>query len=138
MDKILFPEVTDPVRRLRLIEDNCETIVDNYEYRRQFSTEEIDKMKSDLSDCLIKLQILAEKLDTIKKDYKQQMDPVTEKKLEMIKGIREGAEKVIGTCYLFKQENEIGIYSPQGVLISVPRKDQGVQKSIDLREGTNG
>lgn len=143
MNKVIFQDTTDPVRRLRLIEDNCETVLENYEYQRHFEAEEIEAMEHDLSQALIKIQVLEEKLATIKADFKEQIDPVKEIIKTYTKRLRDGFERVTGTCYAFidTDSKEFGVYSPEGVLISVPRKlrsDEGVQKTFSLKEGTNG
>lgn len=138
MNKSIFQEITDPLRRAQMIDDNCETVVENHEYRRQFEPEEVEHMEHTLSEALVKIHVLEEKLATVKADFKDQMDPIKESIKTTVKNLREGSERIVGTCYLYREDGEIGIYSPAGHLISTPRKDQGIQKTIKMKEGTNG
>ena len=143
MEKQIFQDVADPARRLQLIEDNCDTIIENHEYQRQFEPEEVDILEHELSEALVQIQVMEERLATIKAEYKAEMDPLKEKIKTNVRFVREGVEKVTGTCYAFKdmETREIGLYSREGYLISVPRRlkpDEGVQKTIKLREGNNG
>lgn len=144
MDKIIFPEIADPQRRRQMIEDNCDVVLENHEYKRQFEPEEIETMQVSLSESLIKLQVLEEKLATYKSDFKDQMDPIKDLVKQTIAKIREGAERKTGVCFGFKDldTNEFGVYSPEGYLVSVPRRlkpDEGLQKTIKMspKEGTN-
>lgn len=144
MDKIIFSEITDPQRRRQIIEDNCDVVLDNHEYKRQFEPEEIETMQVSLSDSLIKLQVLEEKLATYKADFKDQMDPIKDLVKQTLTQIREGAERKVGVCFGFKDMDtkEFGVYSPDGYLVSVPRRlkpDEGLQKQIKMvpKEGTN-
>lgn len=144
MDKIIFPEIADPVKRRQTIEANCEIVFEDYEYKRQFEPEEIETMQVSLSDSMIKLQVLEEKLATYKADFKDQMDPIKDLVKQTLTKIREGAERKVGVCYGFKdlETKEFGVYSPDGYLVSVPRRlkpDEGLQKTIKMspKEGTN-
>lgn len=141
MDKVIFQDV--PIeKREQYVRDNCDDILEGHEYKRQFSTEEVDEMKTDLTDVLIGIDILEEKFETLKIEHKAQTKPMKDKLRKLAVGLREGAERVKGTAYAFRDLNsgEYGIYSPEGILISVPRKLKPAEKQktiqMVMREGT--
>jgi hypothetical protein len=143
MDKVIFQEVPEE-KREQYVRDNCDEILEDFEYKRQFTEEEIEEMKTDLQDVLIGIDVLEEKFETLKVDHKSKLKPLKEKLRTTIISLREGAERVRGTAYGFRnfETNEYGVYSPDGVLVSIPRKlkPQEKQKTINmaLREASNG
>lgn len=142
MDKVIFQEIPEG-KREQYVRDNCDEIIEDHEYKRPFSTEEVEEMKSDLADVLIAIDILEEKFGTLKVEHKAQTKPMKDKLRKTAISLREGSERIKGTAYAFRDltAGEYGIYSPEGVLISVPRKLKPVEKQktiqMAMREGTN-
>lgn len=142
MDKVIFQEI--PIdKREQYIKDNCDEILEDFEFKRQFDEEEVEEMKTDLQDVLIELDVLEEKFETLKIDHKAKVKPLKDKLRKTIISLREGAERVRGTCYGIRDltTNEYGVYSSDGVLVSIPRKLKPTEKQktihMALREGTN-
>ncbi len=119
MNKNLGLEYSDLESRKAFLKDNCD-VVEDMGYMKQFSLEKVTELKERLAEVSIEINDKEEELGEIKKDFKMQLDPLKEEKLECLKGIKERAEFVKEICYTFidQEEKMVGTYNAEGQLIS--------------------
>lgn len=127
--------------REQVLHDSCDQIEEK-EYTRKFSTNELTKKRAELSEKAIKLNNLADELADIRASYKQKMKPLEEQFAKIRDEIKSGGEYVTTECYKFvdHDEGKTAFYTPEGYKLeerdSTPEEKQRTMFQV-LREGTN-
>lgn len=127
--------------RKQFLADNTDGI-EKKVYMRQYTPEELLKLKENLSETCIKINDIEEELKEIKKEFKERIDPLLEAKKKTLEGLKNKAELVEENCYKFVDDEarEVGFYNENGDLIeSRPAYSEELQKTLFsvLRTGTN-
>ena len=127
--------------RKQFLADNADGI-EKKVYMRQYTPEELLKLKESLSETCIKINDIEEELKEIKKEFKERIDPLHEAKKKTLEGLKNKAELVEENCYKFVDDEarEVGFYNENGDLIeSRPAYSEELQKTLFsvLRTGTN-
>lgn len=127
--------------RKQFLADNADG-VEKKVYMRQYTPEELLKLKESLSETCIKINDIEEELKEIKKEFKERIDPLLEAKKKTLEGLKNKAELVEENCYKFVDDEarEVGFYNENGDLIeSRPAYSEELQKTLFsvLRTGTN-
>ncbi len=127
--------------RKQFLADNADGI-EKKVYMRQYTPEELLKLKESLSETCIKINDIEEELKEIKKEFKERIDPLLEAKKKTLEGLKNKAELVEENCYKFVDDEarEVGFYNENGDLIeSRPAYSEELQKTLFsvLRTGTN-
>lgn len=127
--------------RKQFLADNADGI-EKKVYMRQYTPEELLKLKENLSETCIKINDIEEELKEIKKEFKERIDPLLEAKKKTLEGLKNKAELVEENCYKFVDDEarEVGFYNENGDLIeSRPAYSEELQKTLFsvLRTGTN-
>jgi len=139
-EKQIFEEIISPEVKAQTIRDNCDEIIEKYSFMRKFSDEEIDEYKTELSENSIELDTLKTELDELRKEFKNKMNPKTERLKFLLKCLREKAVAVTDEVYVLKSDTEYCIYNSEGELLSARLlKPSEKQKTLRmaLRDGTN-
>jgi len=84
---------------------------------KRFTAEELNEMKSILSDFMIDLDKLETQLDDIKSEYKEKMKPQRDQVRKLLVNLRFKAELVTEECYLIYENEMALIYNGEGELI---------------------
>ncbi len=138
MDRILGLELAGP-QRVQLLEANCEKI-EEIGYMKQFSPDEINSMKDELSEVAISINDIEIERKEAMKAFKLQVEPLKTVKTTLLKNIKTKAEYVRENCYKFVDFDDrmVGYYNSEGLLIEARpmRPDEG-QRTINLKTGTN-
>lgn len=119
MDKTLGQEYTGE-NRVQFLKDNCEKI-EQKGYMKRFSPEEIDVMKSELTEISIEINDIETAKKNANKGFKDQLDPLVEQKVELVQNLKKKAVFKEEDCFKFSDfsTKEIGYYNSDGLLVDV-------------------
>lgn len=135
--KNLFQELPEP-ERIQALKDNCTEIEENYRTKRFFSKEELDDLKTEVSDESILVSELEDKLKEISAPIKAD---IKSKKIDLratLKLVKQKYEENLEDVYLFADHHEgfMLYYNSKGELISsrklLPHERQ--TKIVDLNQ----
>ena len=118
--------------RKQFLSDNCDK-VEEKEYMRHFTPEELLKLKEGLSETCISINDIEEELKAIKQEYADKLKPLQAKKKEALEGLKKKAELVCEDCYKFvdTEAREVGYYNQNGDLIeSRPAYSEELQTTM--------
>jgi len=120
MEKYLGKDYADKALRTNFLKDNCDT-VEERGYMKPFTPEELQGYKEQLAELSINIEEKENEKKAAAKRLKIELDPLLEKRSEMISNIRQKAEYVREICYKFvdRQEKEVGYYNADGDLIEL-------------------
>jgi hypothetical protein len=140
MDKQLFSEMP-PEKRAGHLEANCDSI-EEIEYSKAYSKEEMDELKTELPNNLIEIQKEEEVLKAAKDLYKVKTKIPKEMVKEYTQSIRTGRKMINENCYKMvdTDQREVGYYNNEGELVMQrPAFPDELQKTTFqvIREGTN-
>jgi len=128
----LGKDIQQGAPRRQFLEDNADA-VEKKEYMRHFTPEELLKLKEGLSETCISINDIEEELKEVKKEYKERLEPLINRKKEALEGLKKKAELVEEDCYKFIDEEtrEVGYYNQNGDLIeSRPAYSEELQPTI--------
>ena len=132
MKRELGKDIQQGEARRQFLADNADA-VEKKEYMRHYTPEELLKLKESLSETCISINEIEEELKEVKKEYKDRLEPLLNKKKEALEGLKKKAELVEEDCYKFIDEEakEVGYYNQNGDLIeSRPAYNEEIQKTI--------
>jgi dTDP-4-amino-4,6-dideoxygalactose transaminase len=118
MDKTLGKEYENLVQREAYLKDNCEK-VEEKGYMKPFTLEQLQGCKENLAELSIKIEELEDEKKASARHFKVCLDPLYEKRREMVANVRKKSEYVREVCYKFVDKNEhlAGYYNASGDLI---------------------
>jgi len=119
MDKEIFQHLAQN-QRLEHIEAICDQIIENHEYLRPLSGDEIQQVYHDHAEDAAELSRLQDALKVIQDEYKEKMKPYQEAIKVYLHSIKTKHVIERGTVYKIvdHEAREVGLYSASGVLIS--------------------
>ena len=132
MKRELGKDIQQGEARRQFLADNADA-VEKKEYMRHYTPEELLKLKESLSETCISINDIEEELKEVKKEYKDRLEPLLNKKKEALEGLKKKAELVEEDCYKFIDEEakEVGYYNQNGDLIeSRAAYSEEIQKTI--------
>lgn len=132
MKRELGKDIQQGEARRQFLADNADA-VEKKEYMRHYTPEELLKLKESLSETCISINDIEEELKEVKKEYKDRLEPLLNKKNEALEGLKKKAELVEEDCYKFIDEDskEVGYYNQNGDLIeSRQAYSEEIQKTI--------
>ena len=117
MSKQIFDK-ENPQERIQMLEDNCYS-KEEMNFTREYSPEELAKLKDDYSQNMVFLAKKQEDLDAVKKDFKIEMDPIKSEASVRLKGIRSKHEEVNEIVFSFDDQEKgiMEIYDKDGIMI---------------------
>ncbi|MDR1222000.1 MAG: hypothetical protein LBL07_03855 [Tannerella sp.] len=120
MENYLGKEYTDRDRRESFLKANCEK-VEEKGYMKPYTPEELQGHKENLANLSIRIEEVEEEKKAQERYYKDELDPLTKERSEMVKNIRQKAEYVHEICYKFvdREEKQTGYYNADGDLIEL-------------------
>ena len=136
--KTLGTEYTSIDERKRFLKDNCDA-VETMSYMKQFKPEQIDSMKSELSDVSIDINDLEEEKKDQMAMFKLQLDPLKDQRKRLLLDIKQKAESVKETVYKFidTETRMVEFYNDEGTMVSQrPTTAEESQKTIFQIERT--
>lgn len=138
MDKFICQSV-NPIERAKYISDSCDK-VESIGYMKQFDSEELDRLKGDLSETSISIKDIELEKKEIMAEFKERLKPLLEDKEILIQKLKRKAEFVNEDCYKFidRENNMVGYYNRLGILV----EERGIrpeerQLSMFDKTGTN-
>jgi seryl-tRNA synthetase len=131
MEKHLGKEYSDS-ERIKFLKDNCDD-VQEMDYMRQFSPDELLEMKEELSTVAITMDDLEEEKKDLTSTLNAKIKTQKIRKKRLLKGLKQKSELVTENCFKFIDENTrmVGFYNSEGDLVnSRPAMGNELQKSI--------
>lgn len=142
MQREIGTDIQNPQVRNQFLRDNCDA-VEPKGYMKGYTPEELDTMKTELSEVSIKINDVEEEKKEVMKGYKELLDPLADEKKELLRGLKEKAIFVKEDCFKFvdQEERMTGYYNQEGILVeSRPSTADELQSTVfqELRRtGTN-
>lgn len=122
MQKMLFP-VNTPIEDIRrILQDNADK-VEQTEYLKPLTQEEMDVRREEMVENAVKLSDLSDQLKQIKADYKGKIEPLSLRQKEILQELRSKQARVDGTLYhIANHEDSImETYDDSGIILSTRR-----------------
>lgn len=132
--KQFMPEAT-PKERLMILQENSAKI-EQTEYQKNLSADELAARREDLADNCIKLNSLDDELKEIKDDFKLKIDPLKTRNKTLLTEIKTKQTTIDGTLYHMANHEDgmMETYDQEGMLISTrrlrPEEKQGTIFSL--------
>ncbi len=142
MDRELGKDVEVGKKRVAFLMANCDT-VEEKGYMKQYTPEELTRLKETLSDTSIIINDIEEEKKDVLAGFKERLDPLVKERKTIIEGLKKKAEYVTEKCYKFidKETREVGFYNENGDLIesrpAYSDEMQGTLFQINRKTGTN-
>jgi hypothetical protein len=118
MDKELGKEMEAGAKRRDFLESNCDK-VEEKGYMKRFTSEQLVQMKEGLSETDIEINDIEEEKKEVIKDFKARLEPLTDERKRLLRGLKDKAEYVREKCYKFvdMEARKVGYYNGDGELI---------------------
>lgn len=118
MEQSLFQGVS-PQERKEYLVHNCYKVVENHNYTRKLTEQELTDAKDTLVDISITMDAEDEKIKSIKKEFADRKKENMEIKKDVLSQIRFEAVSQTGTVYLIDDQDSgmMGIYNEEGLLV---------------------
>ena len=132
MQRELGKDIIDSKKRTAFLIDNCDK-VEEKGYMKRFTPEQLLQMKEELSENAIRINDIEEEKKAIMDEFKERLKPLSERKSQLLKGLKNKAELVTENCYKFVDfdSREVGYYNQDGDLIeSRPAYTDELQTNI--------
>jgi predicted nuclease with TOPRIM domain len=131
VEKVIFPEITNPEQKAQMIKDNCDSIIPNFSYHKKLTHEELNDCREELGEKMIEVDNLEEELKELSKGLKEKIKPLKKVVKEQLKMIREKGCQITDSVYVLKSDTDYCIYNSEGELIeSRPLKESEKQTGI--------
>ncbi len=131
MEKHLGKGYSDS-ERIKFLKDNCDD-VQEMDYMRQFTPDELLEMKEELSTVAITMDDLEEEKRDLSSTLNAKIKTQKVRKKRLLKGLKQKSELVTEQCFKFIHEESrmVGFYNSEGDLInSRPAMGNELQKTI--------
>jgi hypothetical protein len=104
--------------RNQLLSDNC-TKIEAINYSRQFTEEELDVMRHNLSENSVEIQLTEEELDNLSSPLKEKIKGLVKKNDGLVSYLRNRFENAFEECYkfIFQENGEAVYYNSEGILV---------------------
>jgi hypothetical protein len=140
MEQNLGKEYHEGTQRESFLKDNCDR-AEKKGYMKPFTPEQLQGYKESLAELSIQIEQTEDEKKEAARCYKKMLDPLTERRTEMIRNIRQKAEYVNEVCYKFvdRDERQTGYYNADGDLIELrPATADELQGNLfSMKTGTN-
>lgn len=142
MERELGKDVEVGKKRVAFLMDNCDA-VEEKGYMKQYTPEELSRLKESLSDTSIIINDIEEEKRDVVAGFKERLDPLTKERKTILEGLKKKAEYVTEKCYKFIDQDtrEVGFYNENGDLIesrpAYSDEMQGTIFQIARKTGTN-
>lgn len=123
----------DPLERIRIMENSCDEVIEDYHYERPLSDEEIAQEREEYCELEIEIQkIEAEKAGVVA-TYNAKIKERRAAAGIHLEKVKTGRTEVHENVYVFIKEEAgmVGTYNRHGQLIS-ERRLKGMQKKMKL------
>ena len=126
--------------RVRFLQDNCDA-VEEIGFNRKFTPEEIADMKDNLAVVAIEINDIEIERKEAMKAFKDQTDPLTVRKVSLLKNIKLKSEFTKEECFKFvsQEDRVVTYYDSEGILVEFRsmRPDEAQLTIRHMKTGTN-
>ena len=142
MDKAIGTEYKNDLERIAFLRNNCDKVSEE-SYMKQFSSDDMDKMKTDLSNICIEINDIELEKKLVNDGFKDKLKPLSNIKDKLLGDLKNKSELVNEQCFVFidTEDKMVGMYNKDGMLISSrPAMANELQQTIhqEIRKtGTN-
>jgi hypothetical protein len=118
MKRELAKEIQAGQNRINFLKDNCDK-AEKKSYMKPFTADQLLQMKEELSENAIRYNDIELEKKQMSNEFKERMKPLSERKSELLSGLKNKAELVTEDCYKFVDiaTREVGFYNESGDLI---------------------
>lgn len=118
MEKSIGKEIAGTLERMQFLSDNCDQ-VENKFYMKRFSQQEIAEQKDVLSEISIEIKDIEDRKREASKLFKLELDPLVEKRKEIVSDLKAKARLVEEKTYKFvdRETRMVGWYNAEGDLV---------------------
>lgn len=130
MDKFLGQDIENLGARIQFLRDNADG-VEEMGYTKQLPTDELEELKEKLVENNIQLRDVRADKRAANKEYNAQIKQLEEEGEEVTQKLKSRTEFVTEPCYKFVEDDEVGYYNSEGMLIyQRPARSDERQKTI--------
>lgn len=118
IEKKLFQEYSEE-KRLQMLKDNCNKMLEEYGYEKPLSKDQLKTLKDKLSSASVNLHDVQEEKKEVDKGYNDQIKDLKGTIADSVKQLKTRTTYTCELCFefLFRDERKIGVYNKDGVLI---------------------
>lgn len=118
IEKKLFQEYSEE-KRLQMLKDNCNKMLEEYGYEKPLSKDQLKTLKDKLSSASVNLHDVQEEKKEADKGYNDQIKDLKGTIADSVKQLKTRTTYTCELCFefLFRDERKIGVYNKDGVLI---------------------
>lgn len=122
MDKLLFQDVS-PEERLQMLKDNCENLLEDYNYDKPLSADQIRVIKDKISGAAVDLNDVQNEKKDADKQFNDRIKSIKSIIAENVKQLKERKTFACELCFQFidYEEGMAYIYNKDGQLVEEPR-----------------
>jgi hypothetical protein len=95
-------------KNLETLKNSCDKVVD-FNYMKSFTPEEISEFKNELLTVMIDVDVIETKLQEIKDEYKEKLNPLKKNVKNLLTWLRDKARTVTEECYV-NYEGEYAVF----------------------------
>jgi hypothetical protein len=119
MDKAIGTEYKNELERIAFLRNNCDKVSEE-SYMKQFDKEELDSMKTKLSNLCIEIDDIETEKKLVNDGFKDQLKPIINEKAKLLGNLKNKAELVNEQCFIFidTEDKMVGTYNKDGILVS--------------------
>lgn len=128
--------------RLIILRDSCE-MVEDINYQKQFSPEQLEQKRVDLENVSIAISDLNQQKKEYMDSFRDEMKPLAQSHAKYISELKAKSAQVTEKCYKFIDEEDrmVGYYNGEGTLVySRPATRDEINRTITMqirRTGTH-
>ena len=130
MDKFLGQDIKNLGARIQFLRDNADGI-EEMGYTKSLPTEELEQLKEQLVENSIQLRDVRADKRAANKEYNAQIKQLEEEGDAVTEKLKSRTEYVNEPCYKFVEDDEVGYYNSEGVLVYArPARPDERQRTI--------
>lgn len=133
MDHLLFQNLK-PAQRIQTLEDNCDSIEQDYMYVKDLTPDELQGLEAEFATLAVKLNAIEEEKAQAMEEFKLRMKPLKADLSAKLSMLKTRTIQTAETCYLFKDHEKamIYIYNGQGEQVASRRMLPG-ERQISIK-----
>lgn len=116
MDRFLGQEIENTKDRIQFLRDNADG-VEELGYTKNIPSQELEDLKEQLVENNIQLRDVRADKRAANKEYNAQIKQLEEQGEDVTAKLKSRTEYVIEPCYKFIEDDEVGFYNSEGVLV---------------------
>lgn len=119
MEKLLFQDMS-PEKRLTMLKDNCDQLLDDYSYDKPLTKEQLKNVKDALAGASVDLHDVQEEKKEADKEFNARIKDCKAVISEKVKQLKNRTTYACELCFAFLERDEakVYIYNKDGQLVT--------------------